>query len=70
MNYFTNSPLPTSDLEDHPAPALGLEVAVDLPRALGQVGRVDQVDAGLGGAWGHSQRLAQLAVAESVRMAK
>ena len=39
-----------ADLEDHPAAALRLEVAEDAPRALGEVGRVDQVDAGAGGA--------------------
>ena len=58
MNYLTvtNSPLPTSDLEDHPAPALGLEVAVHLPGALGQVGRMDQVNTRLGGSW-HTEEL-------------
>ena len=35
------------NLEDHPAAALRLQVAVDTPRALGQVRGVDQVDATL-----------------------
>ena len=39
------------DLENHPAPSLGLQVTVDLPGPLGQVGRVDQVNTGLGGPW-------------------
>ena len=39
-----------ADLEDDPAAALGLEVAVDPPRPLRQVRRVDEVDARLAGA--------------------
>ena len=35
------------DLEDHPAAALGLQVAVHLPGTLGYVGGVNQVDPGL-----------------------
>ena len=39
-----------ADLEDDPAAALGLEVAVDPPRPLRQVRWVDEVDARLAGA--------------------
>ena len=39
-------------LKDHPASALGLEVAVHLPGSLGQVAGVDEVHPWLGGALG------------------
>ena len=37
-------------LKDHPASTFCLEIAVDLPRALGEVAGMNEVDSGPGGA--------------------
>ena len=37
-------------LKDHPASTFCLKIAVDLPRALGEVAGMDEVDSGPGGA--------------------